>query len=73
MLIRFTVENFLSFHQRIDFNLVASPETAHPHHVVKASEDAIGLMRTSLVFAGHVRPICLETRPADRLDHVRLS
>lgn len=54
MLIRFTVENFLSFNQRIDFNMIASPETHHSHHIVKgASENNIGLLRTSIIYGAN--------------------
>lgn len=54
MLMRFTVENFLSFHQRIDFNMIASPETTHPHHIVKGmSEQDIGLLRTSILYGAN--------------------
>lgn len=53
MLIRFTVENFLSFHERIDFNMLASPEAAHPHHVVTSGEGGLGILRTSLIYGAN--------------------
>lgn len=53
MLIRFTVENFLSFHERIDFNMLASPEAAHPHHVLTNGEDGLGILRTSLMYGAN--------------------
>jgi len=54
MLIRFTVENFLSFHKRIDFNMIASKETHHPHHVVKGQvESDIDLLRTSIIYGAN--------------------
>ncbi|BAZ79091.1 ATP-binding protein [Sphaerospermopsis kisseleviana CS-549] len=54
MLIRFTVENFLSFNQRIDFNLIASDESHHIHHVVKCdSDDSIRLLRTSIIYGAN--------------------
>lgn len=34
MLVRFTVENFLSFNQRVVFNLLATDDTHKIHHVV---------------------------------------
>ncbi|MCV6637141.1 ATP-binding protein [Candidatus Albibeggiatoa sp. nov. NOAA] len=55
MLIRFTVENFLSFKERIDFNMIASPEDRFPHHIVKNEDDAedIGLLRTSVIYGAN--------------------
>ncbi|MDM8561210.1 ATP-binding protein [Candidatus Parabeggiatoa sp. HSG14] len=50
MLIRFTVENYLSFNQRIDFNMLASDETNHPHHVV---ENKRKLLRSSLLYGAN--------------------
>ena len=54
MLIRFTVENFLSFNQRIDFNMIAADDTNHSHHVVKGdSDDSIKLLRTSIIYGAN--------------------
>lgn len=55
MLIRFTVENFLSFNERVDFNMIASPDTKHPHHVVKDENDpeSIGVLKTSLIYGAN--------------------
>jgi len=54
MLIRFTVENFLSFNQRTDFNMIASEENSHPCHAVKGkSENEISLLRSSVVYGAN--------------------
>lgn len=54
MLIRFTVENFLSFNQRIDFNMIASDDTSHSHHIVTDnSEESIKLLRTSIIYGAN--------------------
>ena len=54
MLIRFTVENFLSFNQRIDFNMLASDETNHAHHVVTYDGgQKRQLLRTSLLYGAN--------------------
>lgn len=54
MLIRFTVENYLSFNQRVDFNMLASEETAHSHHVVPYnSKQPRKLLRTSLLYGAN--------------------
>jgi AAA15 family ATPase/GTPase len=54
MLIRFTVENFLSFNDRIDFNMIASDEDRHHHHVVKGQhENDIDLLRTSVIYGAN--------------------
>ena len=50
MLIRFTVENYLSFNQRIDFNMLASDEANHLHHVV---ENKRKLLRSSLLYGAN--------------------
>ncbi|OUD14396.1 AAA family ATPase [Thioflexithrix psekupsensis] len=54
MLIRFTVENFLSFNQRVDFNLLASEEENHPHHVVNFSQaQSRKILRTSIIYGAN--------------------
>jgi len=54
MLIRFTVENFLSFNKRTDFNMIASDEIRHSHHVVKGiSENEISLLRSSVIYGAN--------------------
>ena len=54
MLIRFTVENFLSFNQRIDFIMIASHDTNHSHHVVGGdSQESIKLLRTSIIYGAN--------------------
>ncbi len=54
MLIRFTVENFLSFNKRTDFNMVASEESRHSHHVVKGkSENEISLLRSAVIYGAN--------------------
>jgi len=54
MLIRFTVENFLSFNKRIDFNLIASEDNHLNHHIIQAkSENDISLLRTSIIYGAN--------------------
>lgn len=54
MLIRFTVENFLSFNQRTEFNMIASADSKQPHHVVKGkSQENIGLLRASILYGAN--------------------
>lgn len=54
MLIRFTVENFLSFNELVDFNLIASEESRHSHHVVKGkTPDYLNLLRTSILYGAN--------------------
>lgn len=54
MLIRFTVENFLSFNKRIDFNLIASEDDHLNHHIIQAkSENDISLLRTSIIYGAN--------------------
>jgi len=54
MLIRFTVENFLSFNKRTEFNMIASAEDRHKHHVLYADNDSlVNLLRTSIVYGAN--------------------
>lgn len=54
MLIRFTVEKFLSFNQRIDFNMLASDEERHPHHVVHLDNpQKRQILRTSVLYGAN--------------------
>lgn len=54
MLIRFTVENFLSFNELVDFNMIASDEIRHNHHVVRRqSQQDIDLLRTSIFYGAN--------------------
>lgn len=55
MLIRFTAENFLSFHQRIDFNMIANNnDTSFEQHIVKAkNENEVDLLRSSLIYGAN--------------------
>jgi AAA15 family ATPase/GTPase len=54
MLIRFTVENYLSFNELIDFNMIASAEERHNHHILQgqAAED-IDLLKTSIIYGAN--------------------
>jgi AAA15 family ATPase/GTPase len=54
MLVRFTVENFLSFNQRVDFNMLASDEIQHQHHVISCPlPQKRELLRTSLLYGAN--------------------
>ena len=54
MLIRFTVENFLSFNQLAELNLIASEETNHNHHIINGqSLQDIDLLRTSILYGAN--------------------
>jgi AAA15 family ATPase/GTPase len=54
MLIRFTVENYLSFNELIDFNMIASAEERHNHHILQGqSADDIDLLKTSIIYGAN--------------------
>ena len=54
MLIRFTTENFLSFNELVDFNLIASEEKQHQHHVIKGRTDQDSpLLKTSILYGAN--------------------
>ena len=51
MLIRFTVENFLSFKDEVEFSMVAGESDEHPDHVTKIRD--LGLLKTSVIFGAN--------------------
>ncbi len=54
MLIRFTVENYLSFNELIDFNMIASAEEHHNHHILQGqAADDIDLLKTSIIYGAN--------------------
>jgi AAA15 family ATPase/GTPase len=54
MLIRFTVENFLSFNKRIDFNMIALNDDHHRHHIVSGQLTSdLNLLRTSIIYGAN--------------------
>ncbi len=54
MLIRFTVENFLSFNELIDFNMISSDETIHTHHIIKGqNQKDIDVLKTSIIYGAN--------------------
>ena len=54
MLIRFTVENFLSFNHLVEMNLIASDELRHSHHIFKGeTPEDINLLKTSILYGAN--------------------
>ncbi len=54
MFIRFTVENFLSFNRRTEFNMIASAEDRHKHHMLCANNDSLAsLLRASIIYGAN--------------------
>ncbi|MCK5719310.1 MAG: ATP-binding protein [Thiomargarita sp.] len=54
MLIRFTAENFLSFNELVDFNMIASNEMEHLHHITKGEHPKdINLLKTSIIYGAN--------------------
>jgi AAA15 family ATPase/GTPase len=55
MLIRFTLENFLSFDHRVDFNLLANEnDNTFANHVVKANNaNEVDLLRATLLYGAN--------------------
>jgi hypothetical protein len=41
MLIRFSVENFLSFKDEVEFSMLAGKPRSHPHHVIKSGKKGL--------------------------------
>ena len=54
MLIRFFVENFLSFKERVEFSMVAGRSRMHPDHVVQVGKPKdLRLLKTGVVFGAN--------------------
>lgn len=51
MLIRFTIENFLSFHQEAEFNMLTGDIRRLPHHVYKHPK--IDLLKNAVIYGGN--------------------
>ncbi len=51
MLIRFTVENFLSFKDEVEFSMVAGRFRKHPDHIVKVRH--LCLLKTSVIYGAN--------------------
>ncbi|QHS59777.1 AAA family ATPase [Chitinophaga agri] len=51
MLIRFTVENFLSFNEETEFNMLAGDIRRHPDHVVKLPN--IELLKSAVIYGAN--------------------
>lgn len=41
MLIRFSVENFLSFKDEVEFSMIAGKTRSHPHHVIRSGKKGL--------------------------------
>jgi uncharacterized protein len=54
MLIRFSVENFRSFRERVFLSFVPGPEERHPDHVVPAKKpDGFGLLKLAVLYGAN--------------------
>ena len=54
MLIRFTVENYLSFKDEVEFSMVASRKTRHPSHVVRRERVSdLRLLKTGVLYGAN--------------------
>ena len=51
MLIRFTVENFLSFKDEVEFSMVAGRSRRHPDHIVKVRD--LRLLKTGVILGAN--------------------
>lgn len=52
MLIRFSVENFLSFKEKVEFSMVAGKTRQHPIHVTKTQQD-LRLLRSAIIYGAN--------------------
>lgn len=51
MLIRFCVENFLSFKEQVEFSMVAGRSRKHPDHIVKVRD--LRLLKTGVIYGAN--------------------
>ena len=51
MLIRFNVENFLSFNEKTEFSLIANKERRLPSHIVKG--DGVNILKSSVIYGAN--------------------
>lgn len=51
MLIRFNVENFLSFDEKAEFSLIANKERRLPSHIVKG--DGVNILKSSVIYGAN--------------------
>jgi AAA15 family ATPase/GTPase len=54
MLIRFFVENFLSFNQEVEFSMVAGKTEVLPHHVIKGEgRNDVNVLKTGVIYGAN--------------------
>lgn len=54
MLIRFTVENFLSFKDEVEFSMVAGKPRKHPDHILpRSSQNDLRLLKTAVIYGAN--------------------
>jgi len=54
MLVRFEVENFLSFRDRVEFSMVAGNSTEHPEHITDVGNDIDDkLLKTGVIYGAN--------------------
>lgn len=51
MLIRFNVENFLSFNDKVEFSLIANRERRLPTHIIKG--DGVNILKSSVIYGAN--------------------
>lgn len=54
MLIRFTVSNYLSFNEEVEFSMIPGKCRSHPHHLVKGSKRSdISVLRAGVIYGAN--------------------
>jgi AAA15 family ATPase/GTPase len=54
MLIRFTVSNYLSFSEEIEFSMIPGKSRNHPHHLIKSGKrNSIDLLKSAVVYGAN--------------------
>ena len=54
MLIRFSVENYLSFRDRVELSMIPGPVEKHAHHVVQPpTPNGMALLKTAIIYGAN--------------------
>ena len=53
MLIRFSVENFMSFRDEVELSMVAGKQRIHPAHIIRPSKRGTSLLKTSVIYGAN--------------------
>src|SRR5688572_3876232 len=53
MLIRFSVENFLSFKDEVELSMIAGKQRNHPEHLISDEKRGISLLKSAVIYGAN--------------------